>query len=243
MPHRYFHNILQLLLEYIYKIRPPDDITSKASKAHLCIKGVKVLCLVVFLQDSGQIIKLGAAKRRPRSSNGREESSRERSRRSRLERRNHGGWKLSLLQKRCGGGGGGGGAMGEAACTPLGFVAVLGVKLDFVQTVSQWEQQDWAEVCLCLRLSHRWGGWGFFFFYEKQMSPDRFFFFDARSSANSSERKSDYIPIPSQRGCIENKYTVWWREMGFLPELAFNCVYLTVVSAGVALMGAVKGRW
>lgn len=81
----------------------------------------------------------------------------------------------------------------------------------------------------------------FLFFYEKQMSPDRFFF-DARSSANSSERKSDYIPIPSQRGCIENKYTVWWREVGFLRELAFNCVYLTLVIAGVALMRAVKWR-
>lgn len=54
MPYRYFHNILQLLLEYMYiyiKIIPHDDIISKASKAHLCIKGVKVLCLVVFLQD------------------------------------------------------------------------------------------------------------------------------------------------------------------------------------------------
>lgn len=238
MPHRYFHNILQLLLIYIYKkIRPHDDIISKASKAHLCIKGVKVLCLVVFLQDSRQIIKLGAAKRRPGSWN-ENKPAESGSRRSRLQRRNHrAGSSWAGVPKRSDSGG----AMGEAASTPLGFVAVLWVKLDFVQTVSQWEQQDWAEVCLCLRLSHRWGGWGVFFFYEKQMSPDRFFF-DARSSANSSERKSDYIPIPSQRGCIENKYTVWWREVGFLRELAFNCVYLTLVIAGVALMRAVKWR-
>lgn len=47
------------------KIRPDDDVISKASNAHLCSKGDKVLCLVVFLQDSREIIKVGAAKRRP----------------------------------------------------------------------------------------------------------------------------------------------------------------------------------
>lgn len=47
------------------KIKRNDDVISKASNAHLCNKGDKVLCLVAFLQDSREIIKVGAAKRRP----------------------------------------------------------------------------------------------------------------------------------------------------------------------------------
>ena len=45
-----------------------------------------------------------------------------------------------------------------------------------------------------------------FFFWETNVSSYFFFFFfDAQSSANGSERATDNIPIPPQRGRIDNK--------------------------------------
>lgn len=122
--------------------------------------------------------------------------------------------------------------MEEAACAPSGFVAVLGVKwleLDFVQSASQWESQErrrWGlspspSLTLVGRVS-------FFlsFFPGEQMSPATFF--DAHSSANGSERATDNIPIPPQRGCTQDKPTIFGWMMEKRVKISFFFIFAFV---------------